>query len=62
MSYKIYKGQKLHAVCNHSMDAVMQAVQYYRHTTLEVTVKEVALDGTETNYDWKAAYEELCNQ
>jgi len=62
MSYRIYKGTEVHAVCRHCMDAVMQAVQYYRHTTKPVTVMEVTLDGTETPYDWQAAYKELCNQ
>lgn len=62
MSYRIYKGDKVHAVCNHEMDAVSQAVQYYRHTTKPVTVMEVALDGTETSYNWERAYRELCNQ
>jgi hypothetical protein len=62
MAYNIYKGDKLNAVCQHSMDAVSQAVQYYRHTTKPVTVTQVALDGTETPYDWERAYKELCNQ
>lgn len=62
MSYRIYKGTELHAVCNHAMDAVAQAVHYSRHTRKQVTVEEVSLDGTAKPYDWKRAYEELCNQ
>ena len=62
MAYNIYKGDKLHAVCNHSMDATSQAVEYYRNQTKTVTVTEVALDGTETSFDWERAYRELCNQ
>lgn len=62
MSYRIYKGNEVHAVCKDYMDAVAQAVQYHRHTTKPVTVMEVALDGTETPYNWERAYWELCYQ
>jgi hypothetical protein len=61
MSYRIYKGTELHAVCSDSMDAVAQAVHYHRHTKKTVTVEEVSLDGTAQTYDWERAYRELCN-
>jgi hypothetical protein len=62
MAYNIYKGDKLHAVCRDQMSAVSAAVEYYRATTLPITVEEVHLDGSTSTYDWEKSYRELCNQ
>jgi len=62
MAYNIYKGDELHAVCSHEMDAVMAAVKYCRESELPISVEEVHLDGSTSVYDWEKSYRELCNQ
>lgn len=61
MSYNIYTGTELQISVKDYMTAVAEAVAYYRGTDKPVTVMEVALDGTETPYNWERAYRELCN-
>ena len=62
MSYNIYKGGKLHAVCRDKMTTVMAAVEYYRTTTEPITAEDVRLDVSSAPYDWQKSYRELCNQ